>query len=604
MQGNSGEISRPSGRSYRILSPLGQGGFGTVYRARVQGEGGFTKEVALKVLNKDMVGVDDVARRLRDEARVMGLIRHRAIVHVDGLVRLDGRWAIVMEYVEGVDLKACTRNAPLPPSCALEIVSEVAAALHVAYHAKGPEGDALNLLHRDIKPSNIQITTAGEVKLLDFGIARADFNAREAKTQSVLYGSVNYMAPERLDFIEGPEGDIYALGCVLYECLAGQEFGKTSVRENKHAERLGKCLDDLFPRIRHEEMIDLVREMISYEPEDRPTAREVERRCAQMRARLVDAVLLRDWSEEVVPTLMTEREAMPLDQLSGSTLAEDIGGRTGGGTQWFDDGHTGQTGVPLEREGNTGATMAPYLDEEGEVQEQAPHKRPKKAKKGGGGMMVAMAGATTALVGGGVILALAAVAIAVVVVIVVMQPQTGTTKDPVDVDPDTQVTPPDTETTPPDTDAGTSDDTDSDAVAATDDTDAATQDTRPKDPPPKDPVHTSDTRPKDPPPKDPGTTTDTRPKDPPPKDPPPKDPIGTASSGAMGTVNVTGDAAKVFVVDNAGKRFRIPGDVPEGTYKVWAAFDGKAAEAGLVRVREGKNVTVNCAAMFQRCTPK
>ena len=77
-----------------------------MYRSEVRGEGGFSKAVAIKLLNADMVSSVDVAQRLRDEARVLGLVRHRAIVQVDGLIRIAGRWAMVMEFVDGVDLKA------------------------------------------------------------------------------------------------------------------------------------------------------------------------------------------------------------------------------------------------------------------------------------------------------------------------------------------------------------------------------------------------------------------------------------------------------------------------------------------------------------------
>src|SRR5688572_24162758 len=92
------------GRRYRVMGVLGRGGFGTVFRADLLGEGSFVRPVALKVLNPEMEGVATVAARLRDEARLLGRVRHRSIVQVDGLVRLDDRWTVVMEYVDGVDL--------------------------------------------------------------------------------------------------------------------------------------------------------------------------------------------------------------------------------------------------------------------------------------------------------------------------------------------------------------------------------------------------------------------------------------------------------------------------------------------------------------------
>jgi serine/threonine-protein kinase len=186
-------------RRFRILETLGKGGFGTVYRAEMMAAGGFAKQVALKVLHYEGDQADDIARRLRDEARVLGLIRHRAVVGVNSLVPLEQGWGVVMEYINGVDLSTCIKAGALPAGVCLEVAEEVAAALEAAYNGANHEtGDPLRLVHRDIKPSNIRITSQGEVKLLDFGVATADFSAREAEDSTeFVMGSTRYMAPER-----------------------------------------------------------------------------------------------------------------------------------------------------------------------------------------------------------------------------------------------------------------------------------------------------------------------------------------------------------------------------------------------------------------------
>lgn len=314
-----------AGRRYRVHQPVGRGGFGTVYRADMLGEDGFVRPVALKVLNREVAESGEVASRFRDEARVLGLLRHRAIVQVDGLVSLGDRQALVMEYIDGADLGRVMALGPVPAGPAVEVVGEVANALDVASHQPGPDGQPLGLLHRDIKPSNIRLTPAGEVKVLDFGVARAEFGNREAHTKSYLLGSDGYMAPERFEAEDGPASDIYSLGVVLLEMLTGKPFGPTSIRPAKLSGRVDAALatvEDLPP-----DLTDLVRAMMRFEHEERPTAAEVERRCWELR-RALPAPRLRDFTRTVVTEAAAKPVDTPVDDLSGRVLAESGSGHT------------------------------------------------------------------------------------------------------------------------------------------------------------------------------------------------------------------------------------------------------------------------------------
>jgi serine/threonine protein kinase len=304
---------------------VGKGSFGTVYRAVLRRPKGFRKEVAVKVLHDRWVADRVITARLRDEARVLGLLRHRALPSAEGLFWVADRPALVTEFVEGVTLTQLRARKPLPVTVALELCAEVANALHVAWHTPGPDGRPLHLVHRDIKPSNLQVTAAGEVKLLDFGIARADFDEREAETHNHLVGSLSYMSPERLDFVHGPEGDVYSLGVVLAEVLLGRRPDRTSADRTRHEAflaSLGEQLAALHGTSSAVGVVELVRELLAYEAGHRPTAREVERRCRDLRRTLAGPDLA-EWAEKAVADARTSRA--PIEEptsvaLLGTTL--------------------------------------------------------------------------------------------------------------------------------------------------------------------------------------------------------------------------------------------------------------------------------------------
>ena len=322
-------------RRYRVAELLGRGGFGSVYKAEKLGEEGFSTIVAIKLLHAMGGGSNphlekarsDALRRLRDEARLLGLLKHRAIVQVYDLERLRGEWAIVMEYVDGIQLAELVELVRVPVRQALAIIEEVADALHTAYHFE-PHGQALHLLHRDIKPSNVMLTQGGSIKVLDFGIARANFEARESHTAGFLIGTQSYMSPEHLDFDDetiqvAAASDIYGLGAVLFELLAHKPFGRASLEPLQHQDKVSKQLDaHILGRVPHG-LYQLLERMLSFAPEVRPTAIELRTACEEIQTEL-PGESLRVWCERVVaPVLRTRAGPQPgRDPIIGTVLEE------------------------------------------------------------------------------------------------------------------------------------------------------------------------------------------------------------------------------------------------------------------------------------------
>ncbi|HYD82214.1 MAG TPA: protein kinase [Paucimonas sp.] len=202
--------ARETQHGYRLGRLLGEGGFGQVYEAwdiRLQ------RRIAVKRL-KPLAGAAS-SDALIAEARIAASLRHAAFVKVFAIEGDGDRQAIVMEFVDGRTLRQHAQQAPLTESAALDIVHQVAQAMAEA-HASG-------LVHGDIKPSNLMIEPAGRVRILDFGLARrVDYHATVTAMPAETPGTVAYMAPEILSGARPSEqSDIYALGVILYELLAG-----------------------------------------------------------------------------------------------------------------------------------------------------------------------------------------------------------------------------------------------------------------------------------------------------------------------------------------------------------------------------------------------
>ena len=209
---------------YQLLRKLAQGGMAEIFLATQRGIQGFEKLVVLKRVLPDLSASDDFVTMFLDEARIAARLDHPNIVRIYDLGEVKGQYFIAMEYIAGEDLASviqqCKRmKLPVPVEFAVEAVLGAAEALHFAHDLEDDQGNKLNLVHRDVSPSNIVYTWQGGVKLVDFGIARAESNVSKTESGHVK-GKIQYLSPEqvRTEPIDG-RSDIFALGIVLFELL-------------------------------------------------------------------------------------------------------------------------------------------------------------------------------------------------------------------------------------------------------------------------------------------------------------------------------------------------------------------------------------------------
>ena len=213
---------------YELLERIAVGGMAEVYRGRVAGAEGFEKLVAIKRVLPEYARDERFISMLLTEARIHSALSHRNIVQIHDLgISEDGEYFIVLEYVEGHDLRAVMEAATalgvqIPDSLALHIAYELAQALHFAHELKDADGHPLGIVHRDVSPNNVLVSARGEVKLFDFGIVKAE--GRVTKTQhGVVKGNVSFMSPEQARGGEvDARADLFSMGLVIFYCLTGE----------------------------------------------------------------------------------------------------------------------------------------------------------------------------------------------------------------------------------------------------------------------------------------------------------------------------------------------------------------------------------------------
>ncbi len=212
------------GGKYRILAELGQGGTAMVSLAVARGPSGFSKLVVLKVMKKTLLTEPEFSQMFMNEARLAARLNHPNIVQTNEVFDHQSLPVIVMEYLEGQPLSELLHRArgsqKFTPAMHLRVISDVLSGLQYSHELRDFDGSPLNVVHRDISPHNVFVTFDGQVKLLDFGIAKLAGSRVETET-GVIKGKIRYMSPEQIagESVDA-RADVFGVGVMLWEAAA------------------------------------------------------------------------------------------------------------------------------------------------------------------------------------------------------------------------------------------------------------------------------------------------------------------------------------------------------------------------------------------------
>lgn len=262
---------------YRVIQQLARGGMGVVYLGRLEGAAGFSRPVVIKRVHPELDWDDTISKLFVREARILSNLQHPNIVSVVDFAKENDDYMMILEYVHGYNASQWQRylekeKRSLDPEHAMLIAIRVLDALHYAHTFKRPDGSALHIVHRDVSPSNILLDAQGQIKLHDFGIARAE-DADELKTQgSGFKGKLAYSAPETFSgAVATPLSDVYSTGVVLYQLVSGSN----PFRGKEAGETIRRVLVDDPPplSVLREELPDGLDEVVARAMAREPDAR-------------------------------------------------------------------------------------------------------------------------------------------------------------------------------------------------------------------------------------------------------------------------------------------------------------------------------------------
>ncbi len=302
------------GNKYTLLDLIGTGGMAEVFKGKLSGAEGFEKPVVLKKLLSQFAHDPEIVAHFISEAKLAALLQHENIAQIYDFGELDGSYFIAMEYLFGKDLQSVLQRArelndPMGVELALYIVAKICEGMEYAHSLRDFQQQPLHIIHRDLSPHNIFITYEGRIKIIDFGIARAELF--DNKTQvGVAKGKLSYMSPEqlaaeRIDL----RSDIFAIGILLYEMLSGKRMysGDTATMIRKcmlvEYDKLQVVCPGLHPAI--------------YQILDKALEKDVDRRyqsCADMQTDV----------EESLFNINKRPNAHPLEKYIGRLFANEL----------------------------------------------------------------------------------------------------------------------------------------------------------------------------------------------------------------------------------------------------------------------------------------
>jgi len=305
-------------RRYRIEDVLEKSTFGTYYRADRESAGG-RSPVVVKVLCDDLQRDIEHLKGLRRLHRALRAAEHPGLVPTEGPLELDGKLVVVSDYVEGMPLREildAESDRTIPVDVALGIVQQIAEILAAVHASRDPRGRDILPVHRDVRPGNVLLTTEGDIRLVEAGVALSGFDANRME----LHGGVAYLAPERLDNEESAAIDVYAMTLTFLELVIGKLPKTAASRPSDHERRILE-FDDQLERLECPVGVRaMVREGLAFDPARRPSAAVLERVCHALRAGIARQEVP-EWIRPRVLRLLRHRVSTPGDW-SGRTLEE------------------------------------------------------------------------------------------------------------------------------------------------------------------------------------------------------------------------------------------------------------------------------------------